>query len=61
MRPAFTVDGMLVDGEEIVGIRGHARGGRTLTERARLVVGWTGGAHWWHVPWRRPRTAPARH
>ena len=39
MRPAFTVDGVLTDGGRVVGIRGHARGGAALTERARLVVG----------------------
>ena len=39
VRPAFTVDGVLTDGGRVVGIRGHARGGATLTERARLVVG----------------------
>jgi 2-polyprenyl-6-methoxyphenol hydroxylase-like FAD-dependent oxidoreductase len=39
VRPAFTVDGILTEGERVVGIRGHARGGATLTERARLVVG----------------------
>ena len=39
VRPAFTVEGMLTDGGQVVGIRGHARGGAALTERARLVVG----------------------
>jgi flavin-dependent dehydrogenase len=39
VRPAFTVDAMLTDGEQVVGIRGHARGGAAFTERARLVVG----------------------
>ena len=39
VRPAFTVDGMLTDDQRVVGIRGHARGGAALTERARLVVG----------------------
>jgi flavin-dependent dehydrogenase len=39
VRPAFTVDGVLADGERVVGIRGHARGGAPATERARLVVG----------------------
>ena len=39
VRPAFTVDGVLTDGGRVVGIRGHARGGAALTERARLVVG----------------------
>jgi hypothetical protein len=39
VRPAFTVDGKLIEDQRVVGIRGHARGGVTLTERARLVVG----------------------
>jgi len=39
VRPAFTVDGVLTDDQEVVGIRGHARGSAALTERARLVVG----------------------
>jgi 2-polyprenyl-6-methoxyphenol hydroxylase-like FAD-dependent oxidoreductase len=39
VRPAFTVDAMLTDGEQVAGIRGHARGGANFTERARLVVG----------------------
>ncbi|MBV9856770.1 MAG: FAD-dependent monooxygenase [Streptosporangiaceae bacterium] len=39
VRPAFRVDEMLTDGEQIAGIRGHARGGAAVTERARLVVG----------------------
>jgi flavin-dependent dehydrogenase len=39
LRSAVTVDGVLTDGEQVVGIRGHARGGLAVTERARLVVG----------------------
>jgi 2-polyprenyl-6-methoxyphenol hydroxylase-like FAD-dependent oxidoreductase len=39
VRPAFTVNELLSDGGLVSGIRGHARGGATLTERARLVVG----------------------
>jgi flavin-dependent dehydrogenase len=39
VRPAFTVDGVLTDGGRVAGIRGHARGGAALTERARLVMG----------------------
>jgi len=39
VRPAFTVDSVLIEDQGVVGIRGHARGGATLTERARLVVG----------------------
>ena len=39
VRPAFRVDGVLADGGRVAGIRGAARGGAALTERARLVVG----------------------
>ncbi|HYX60514.1 MAG TPA: NAD(P)/FAD-dependent oxidoreductase [Streptosporangiaceae bacterium] len=39
VRTAFTVDGVLTDGGRVAGIRGHARSGVTVTERARLVVG----------------------
>jgi 2-polyprenyl-6-methoxyphenol hydroxylase-like FAD-dependent oxidoreductase len=39
VRPAFTVDGVLMDGERVAGIRGHARGGATIQVRARLVLG----------------------
>jgi flavin-dependent dehydrogenase len=39
VRPAFTVDELLTDDGQIAGVRGHARGGAPVTERARLVVG----------------------
>ena len=39
VRPAFTVNELLADRGRIVGIRGRARGGVAITERARLVVG----------------------
>jgi 2-polyprenyl-6-methoxyphenol hydroxylase-like FAD-dependent oxidoreductase len=39
VRPAFTMDGLLIEDQRVAGIRGHARGGASLTERARLVVG----------------------
>jgi flavin-dependent dehydrogenase len=39
VRPAFTVDEVQADGERVIGIRGHSRGGAGLTERARLVIG----------------------
>ncbi len=39
VRPAFTVDEVQADGERVIGIRGHPRGGAGLTERARLVIG----------------------
>ena len=39
LREDFTVTEILMDGERVTGIRGHARGGETVTEQARLVVG----------------------
>ena len=39
LREAFTVDEVLVDDGRVTGIRGHAKGGPTVTERARVVVG----------------------
>lgn len=39
LREAFTVEDLVVDGDRVVGIRGHARGGTTVTERARVVIG----------------------
>ncbi len=39
VRTGFTVDGVLMDGDRVIGVRGHARGGASHEERARLVVG----------------------
>ena len=39
LREAFTVEEILTDGERVDGIRGHARGGESITEKARIVVG----------------------
>jgi flavin-dependent dehydrogenase len=39
LREAFTVEEILVEDGSVTGIRGHARGGATVTERARVVVG----------------------
>jgi flavin-dependent dehydrogenase len=39
LREAFTVEEILVDDGRVTGIRGHAKGGQTITERARVVVG----------------------
>jgi 2-polyprenyl-6-methoxyphenol hydroxylase-like FAD-dependent oxidoreductase len=39
VREEFTVDEILFDGDRVDGIRGTAKGGRTVTERARVVVG----------------------
>jgi flavin-dependent dehydrogenase len=39
VREAFTVESLVVDDGTVVGIRGHGKGGETVTEHARVVVG----------------------
>jgi flavin-dependent dehydrogenase len=39
VREAFTVDEILIDDGTATGIRGHAKGGDPMTERARVVIG----------------------
>ncbi len=39
LREAFTVEEVVVDDGRVTGIRGHAKGGDTVTERARVVIG----------------------
>jgi flavin-dependent dehydrogenase len=39
MREAFTVDEILTEEGRVTGIRGHAKGGETVTERAKVVIG----------------------
>jgi flavin-dependent dehydrogenase len=39
LREGFTVEEILVDDGRVTGIRGHAKGGTTVTERARVVIG----------------------
>ena len=39
VREAFTVEEVLVDDGRVTGIRGHAKGGDTVTETAKVVVG----------------------
>ena len=39
VREAFTVDEVVIEDGVAVGIRGHAKGGETVTERARVVIG----------------------
>ena len=39
VREAFTVDDIVVEDGIVVGIRGHAPGGGTVLERARVVIG----------------------
>jgi 2-polyprenyl-6-methoxyphenol hydroxylase-like FAD-dependent oxidoreductase len=39
VREGFNVEEILVEDGVVVGIRGHSKGGQSVTERARLVVG----------------------
>jgi flavin-dependent dehydrogenase len=39
LREAFTVEEVLIEDGLVTGIRGHAKGGDTVTERGRIVVG----------------------
>jgi len=39
LREGFAVEELVFDGEAVTGLRGHARGGRTVTESARIVIG----------------------
>jgi 2-polyprenyl-6-methoxyphenol hydroxylase-like FAD-dependent oxidoreductase len=39
LRERFSVEELLTDGERVTGIRGHAAGGATVTEQARMVIG----------------------
>jgi 2-polyprenyl-6-methoxyphenol hydroxylase-like FAD-dependent oxidoreductase len=39
LREAFTVETLLWDGDRVSGIKGHGRTGKTIEERARLVIG----------------------
>ena len=39
VREAFAVEEVVVEDGRVTGIRGHAKGGETVTERAKVVVG----------------------
>lgn len=39
VREGFTVEEVVMEGGEVVGIRGHAEGGSSVFERAKVVVG----------------------
>jgi 2-polyprenyl-6-methoxyphenol hydroxylase-like FAD-dependent oxidoreductase len=39
VREGFTVDEVLMSGDAVAGIRGHARAGAPIEERARIVIG----------------------
>jgi flavin-dependent dehydrogenase len=38
-RDRFTVEDLIRDGDAVAGIRGHGRGGSTVEERAKIVIG----------------------
>ena len=39
VREGFTVEEIVIANGQVTGIRGHAKGGRDVTERARVVIG----------------------
>ncbi len=39
IREDFIVEEILVEGDRVTGIRGHARGGESIVERSRVVIG----------------------
>jgi 2-polyprenyl-6-methoxyphenol hydroxylase-like FAD-dependent oxidoreductase len=39
VRPGFSVERVLMEGDRVVGIKGHGRDGRSITESANVVVG----------------------
>jgi flavin-dependent dehydrogenase len=39
VRERFTVESLVMDGRRVVGVRGHSKGGKTVTELARVVIG----------------------
>ena len=39
VREGFTVDDLVIDDGRVTGIRGHGKGGPTVTEHARVVIG----------------------
>jgi 2-polyprenyl-6-methoxyphenol hydroxylase-like FAD-dependent oxidoreductase len=39
VRERFTVDDLLMDGDRVTGVRGHAAGGATVSEAARIIIG----------------------
>jgi flavin-dependent dehydrogenase len=39
MRERFTVNELVFDGDKVTGVRGHAAGGGSVSEKARIVIG----------------------
>ena len=46
VRQGFTVEDLMYDGEQVVGVRGRTRGGNGVEEAARVVVGADGRTPW---------------
>ncbi len=44
VREGFTVDDVVIEDGRVTGVRGHGKGGKNVTERARVVI----GADGWH-------------
>ena len=39
VREGFSVESIVFEGDRVTGVRGHGKGGATVTERARVVIG----------------------
>jgi flavin-dependent dehydrogenase len=39
VRERFTVESLVIEDGRVVGVRGHSKGGKTVTEHARVVIG----------------------
>ena len=39
VRDRFVVESLVMDGDRVAGIRGHGKGGKTVTEQAAVVIG----------------------
>jgi 2-polyprenyl-6-methoxyphenol hydroxylase-like FAD-dependent oxidoreductase len=39
VRERFTIESLVLDDGRVVGVRGHSKGGETVTEHARVVIG----------------------
>jgi flavin-dependent dehydrogenase len=50
VREGFSVDEVILEAGQVTGIRGYGAGGRTVTERARIVIGADGRNSRGYVP-----------
>jgi 2-polyprenyl-6-methoxyphenol hydroxylase-like FAD-dependent oxidoreductase len=57
-REGFTVEELLVEDETVVGVRGHAKGAKSVEERARIVIGADGVNSFVARLWRALEAAP---